>query len=176
MLSRPWASLTNASERSGRYFTARFSLRDAQVHRACSGYRKIFMPKPPPTSVVRQRSFAGSILRTASASSTWNTCGPWVEDHRVERSVDGSYSATTGRTSIELTTMRLFTIRTDTALWAFAKAASTAALSPLSQSNARLLGMWSNNWGAPSATAASVSTVASSSSYSTSMSSTASRA
>ena len=136
--SRPWTSDWNASWRSGIHFTVFLSRREAQTTIGYSGWTKIFMPKPPPTSPVRRRSLARPILSTISASTGRMTLTPCDDTHRVERSSLGSYSQMAPRGSIEFTTSRLLTICSFTTLSALAKAASVLARSPISQSNTML--------------------------------------
>ncbi len=84
--SRPCTSDWKASWRSGIHFTVRLSVRDAQITMGYSGWTKIFMPKPPPTSPVRTRSLGEPILRIMSATTGRIMWTPCELTHRVERS------------------------------------------------------------------------------------------
>ena len=125
--SRPCTSDWKASWRSGIHFTVRFSAREAHTTIGYSGWTKIFMPKPPPTSPVRTRSLGEPIFRIMSATTGRIMLTPCEDTHRVERSSLASYSQMAPRGSIEFTTRRLLTICSFTTLSALAKAASVAA-------------------------------------------------
>ena len=156
--SRPCTSDWKASWRSGIHFTVRFSRREAHTTIGYSGCTKIFMPKPPPTSPVRTRSFGEPILRIMSATTGRIMCTPCEESHSVERSSLASYSQIAPRGSIELTTSRWLTSCSFTTLSALAKAASVLAWSPIAQSNTMLSLMWSCTSGAPGWAASKVPT------------------
>ena len=96
------------------------------------------MPKPPPTSGVTMRNFSGSVPNSGPIRF-FTSQPPWVLAYSVQRPVAASKSASAARASIEFTTMRLLTTVSFVTCAALANSASVAALSPISQSNARLL-------------------------------------
>ena len=83
------------------------------------------------------------ILSTGIFRTFWHRISrsrwlPWLPTVRVRWSRLASYSQTTARVSIKLVTMRGLTIDISATAWAFAKAASAAALSPIETSNSTL--------------------------------------
>ncbi len=110
------------------------------------------MPNPPPTSGVTIRKFCGSAPNSGPIRF-FTSQPPWVLAYSVHRPVALSKSATAARASSEFTTIRLLTIVSFVTCAALANSASVAALSPISQSNARLPGTSGQTCGVPASIA-----------------------
>ena len=65
-------------------------LRAASAASAYSRYMKLLVPKPPPTSGVITRTFAGSTFSTWFASVSRKPWTPWLEIVRVKLSAAAS--------------------------------------------------------------------------------------
>ncbi len=89
------------------HFTGRLSLRAAYITATGSARHAPFIPKDPPTSFDSTRTFSRSVLKTALASCARIPITPWVGRVTVNLSAPASYSATTARGSMALTTMRV---------------------------------------------------------------------
>ena len=111
------------------------------------------MPKPPPTSGVMTRKFAGSVLKTAPIRVLISQ-PPCVLAYSVQRPEAGSKSAIEARASIDATMTRLFTTVSRVTCAAVANSASVAALSPIPQSNTTLFATSGHTSGAPGPVAA----------------------
>src|SRR5438067_13811473 len=81
--SRPWASVRNDSLRSAVHLMGRPTRFDAHTSAVSSGYRKIFEPKPPPTSGAITRTRDSGRPSTKAVISSRSTCGFWLDTHRV---------------------------------------------------------------------------------------------
>ena len=106
-------------------------------------------------------------------------CGAWVVHQTVRRPLTGSWSAIAPHVSIGAGCERGNTMSCSTTTAARSKAAAVASASPVSQSKARLLRPASRSsriTGASGSSARRAFTTAGSGSYSTSISSSASRA
>jgi hypothetical protein len=76
--SRPCASVRNDSLRSAVHLIGRPTRLLAQTSATSSGYRKIFEPKPPPTSGAITRTFDSGRPSTKAHIRSRSTCGFWL--------------------------------------------------------------------------------------------------
>ena len=117
------------------------------------------MPKPPPTSGVMTRKFAGSVLKTDPIRVLISQ-PPCVLAYSVQRPEAASKSPIEARASIDATMTRLFTTVSRVTCAAEANSASVAALSPMPQSNTTLLATSGHTRGAPGPVAGTTSMTA----------------
>ena len=158
--SRPCTAPRNSSLRSAHHLTGRFRCRAAKATAASSGYRPVFMPKPPPTSPTTTRTFSLGIFSRSCATVSRAPEGICVLIRSVRRSLASSYVASTARGSIADGASRWFTRSSDTTCAAARNAASAAPASPCRFAAARLPGASSKPSGAPGAVASSSSRTA----------------
>ncbi|GAP55083.1 hypothetical protein AHiyo6_16480 [Arthrobacter sp. Hiyo6] len=136
------------------------------------------LPKPPPMSGETIRILCSGIPATMANSVRW-ACGAWVVSYSVSLPLTASKSATAPQVSMGAGCTRGYTISWETTTSAAANTASVSAASPISQSKIRLSvrpSMSSRITGASGSSACRASTTGGSTSYSTSISSRASRA
>lgn len=81
--SRPWASVRRDSLRSAVHSIGRLTRLRAQTSAASPAPRKIFAPKPPPTSGAIARTFDAGRPSTKALISGRSTCGFWLATDSV---------------------------------------------------------------------------------------------
>ena len=81
--SRPCASVRKDSLRSAVHLIGRPTRLLAHTSAVSSGYRKIFEPKPPPTSGAITRTFDSGSPSTKALIKSRSTCGVWLATYSV---------------------------------------------------------------------------------------------